>query len=132
MDGMSKILVVDDEVDFVELISFNFRCRGHEVLTAPNGLEALHHARRLLPDVIVMDVMMPGMDGFTLCEELRNHQTTQSIPVIIYTALAGQIARLNGMDAGAVDYLVKPFKMEQLVTRVEKVLERQKIKSPGL
>jgi DNA-binding response OmpR family regulator len=129
MNGMSKILVVDDENDFVELVSFNLKHRGHEVLTALSGLEALKQARRFLPDTIVMDVMMPGIDGFSVCEILRNQPVTKAIPVIMYTALTGQIARMNGIQAGADDYLIKPFKMQELVARVEKALERRKSKT---
>ena len=126
---MSKILLVDDENDFVELISFNLKRRGHEVLTALSGLEALKQARRFLPDTIVMDVMMPDIDGFSICEILRNQPVTKTIPVIMYTALTGQIARMNGIQAGADDYLMKPFKMQELVARVEKALEGRKSKT---
>ena len=131
MNAMSRILVVDDENDFAELVSFNLKSRGHEVLTAASGMDALTHAQRLLPDVIVLDVMMPGIDGFSICGVLRNQPVTKAIPVIMYTALTGQIARLNGLEAGADDYLTKPLKMQELVTRVEKLLERQRSNALG-
>ena len=126
MNIMSKILVVDDEHDFAELVSFNLKSRGHEVLTAVSGIDALTRAQRLLPDLIVMDVMMPGIDGFSICAILRNQPATKAIPIIMYTALTGQIARLNGLEAGADDCLTKPFKLKDLVIRVEKLLHQQK------
>ena len=124
MNIMSKILVVDDENDFAELVAFILKSRGHKVLTAVSGIEALTHAQRLLPDVIVMDVMTRGIDGFSICAVLRNQPATKAIPIIMYTALTGQIARLNGLEAGADDYLTKPFKLQELVTRVERLLDR--------
>ena len=118
--------MVDDESDFAELISFNLKQRGHEVHTALSGLEAVTQAPKLGPDLIVMDVMMPGIDGFSLCEILRNQPFANRIPVVMYTALAGQIAQLNGFEAGADEFLTKPFRIQELVGRVEKLLQRRR------
>jgi CheY-like chemotaxis protein len=118
-----KILVVDDEPDVVELISFNLRTRGYETFTANNGLEALLKARRFRPDLVVLDVMMDGMDGLSVCEVLRTQPSTRSIPVIMVTAAAGEIARLNSLAAGAADFLTKPFSPQELVRRIGRVLE---------
>jgi len=120
---MSRILVVDDERDFAELVSFNLKQRGHEVLTTLNGLDAVNQAQKLLPNLIVMDVMMPSIDGFSLCEILRSKSSTKSIPVVMYTALSGSIAQLNGFDAGADEFLTKPFRIQELVERMEELLQ---------
>jgi two-component system alkaline phosphatase synthesis response regulator PhoP len=118
-----KILVVDDEPDVVELISFNLCTRGYETITARNGLEALIKARRFQPDLVVLDVMMDGMDGLSVCEILHTQPSTKSIPVIIVTAAAGEIARLNSIAAGAADFLTKPFSPQELVRRIGRILE---------
>jgi DNA-binding response OmpR family regulator len=118
-----KILVVDDEPDVVELISFNLRTRGYETIEASNGLEALIKARKFQPDLVVLDVMMDGLDGLSVCEVLRSQVTTKSIPVIMVTAAAGEMARLNSLEAGAADFLTKPFSPQELARRVGRVLE---------
>ena len=104
-----KILVVDDEPDVVELIGFNLRTRGYEVLTAHDGLEALLKARRFLPDLVVLDVMMDGMDGLSVCEILHAQPSTRAIPVIILTAATGEMAKLNSYAAGASDLFLLRF-----------------------
>ncbi len=119
-----KILVVDDEPDVVELITFNLRTRGFETFTASNGLEALIKARRFQPDLVVLDVMMDGLDGLSVCEILHTQPATKSIPVIMVTAAAGEIARLNSLAAGAVDFLTKPFSPQELVRRIGTALEK--------
>lgn len=119
-----KILVVDDEPDVVELITFNLRTRGYETVTASNGLEALIKARKFQPDLVVLDVMMDGLDGLSVCEILRTQPHTKSIPVIMVTAAAGEIARLNSVAAGAADFLTKPFSPQELVRRIGGVLEK--------
>ncbi len=118
-----KILVVDDEPDVVELISFNLRTRGYDTIAASNGLEALIQARRFQPDLVVLDVMMDGLDGLSVCEVLRSQAATKSIPVIMVTAAAGEMARLNSLAAGAADFLTKPFSPQELARRVGRVLE---------
>jgi len=123
MRGMSeRILVVDDEPDVVELIGFNLRRHGYEVVSAHNGLEALLKARRVQPDLVVLDVMMDGMDGLSACEILRAQPSTRNIPVIILTAAAGEMARLNSVAAGAVDFMTKPFSPLELITKVRRIL----------
>lgn len=119
----AKILVVDDEPDVVELIGFNLQARGYEVIAARNGLEALLKARRCQPDLIVLDVMMDGMDGLSVCEILRAQPSTKTIPVIIVTAAAGEMARLNSFSAGATDFMTKPFSPLDLVRKVGRILE---------
>jgi len=118
-----RILVVDDEPDVVELIGFNLRSRGYEVISASNGLEALLKTRRFHPDLVVLDVMMDGMDGLSVCEILRTQPATRSMPVIIVTAAAGEMAKLNSFSAGATDFMTKPFSPQDLVRKVGRLLE---------
>lgn len=125
-----KILVVDDEPDVVELIGFNLRSHGYEVISAKDGLEALLKARRFLPDLVVLDVMMDGMDGLSVCEILRTQPSTKTIPVIIVTAAAGEIAKLNSFEAGAADFMTKPFSPHELVRKIGRLLE-SRIRHPA-
>lgn len=118
----ATILVVDNEPDVVELIGFNLRIHDYEVVSACDGLEGLHKARRFHPDLIVLDVMMDGMDGFSVCEILRAQPSTKDIPIIIVTAAVGEMARLNSVAAGASDFVSKPFSPSSLVHRIEQLL----------
>ncbi len=120
----AKILVVDDEADFVELISFNLKQEGYEVITANTGLDGLFKARCFLPDLIVLDLMMEGIDGYSVCEILRRQLSTKTMPIIIVTAIAGQLARLNGLAVGADDFLSKSCGPRELLRRVADVLQR--------
>ena len=114
---------MDDEQDMVDLLRYNLSQRGYEVLSAASGLEAFHKARREHPDLVLLDLMLDGMDGFAVCEILRQHPATANLPVIMLTALAGEMTRLNGLDSGADDFITKPFSPDKLVERVEKVFE---------
>ena len=127
----AKILVVDDEQDFVELISFNLREHGFEVLAASNGLGALFKVQRFLPDLIVLDVMMEGIDGFSVCEVIRRQPATKTIPIIMVTAATGQIARLNGLACGANEFMTKPFSPRELVRRAEAILQQRAGRTQG-
>jgi DNA-binding response OmpR family regulator len=126
---LTRILVVDDERDVVELITFNLRKRGYDVIAASNGLEGLVQARRHLPDLIVLDVMMDGMDGLSVCEVLRSQPSTRSIPVILLTAAVGEIARLNGIAAGADEFMTKPFSPARLAQKIEEILRTEAAKN---
>ena len=117
-----KILVVDDEPDIVELVAFNLEAEGYEVITATNGLEALNAARSSLPDLIVLDLMLPELDGLSVCEILRRLPSTAPIPVIMLTAWKGELSRIIGLDTGAEDYITKPFSPRDLVARVNHAL----------
>lgn len=127
-----KVLVVDDEPDVVELICFNLRTRGYDTISASNGLEALLKARQQRPDLVVLDVMMDGMDGLSVCEILHNQASTRTLPVIIVTAAAGEMARLNSLAAGAADFLTKPFSPQELVRRIGLILQPRRSESPGV
>jgi two-component system alkaline phosphatase synthesis response regulator PhoP len=117
-----KILVVDDDVEILELLRFNLKQAGFSIGTAMNGVEALKKARSILPDLVVLDLMMPELDGFAVCEILRRDQVTAAIPIIMLTALSSQLGRLAGFDAGATDYLTKPFSPRTVVSRVQMLL----------
>lgn len=120
------ILVIDDEPDAVELIEFNLKNAGFQVKTAADGAEALAKARSILPSLIVLDVMLPEMDGFEICKLLRRDANTAAIPIIMLTAKAAEIDRVLGLELGADDYLTKPFSPRELVLRIKKLLERRK------
>ena len=117
-----KILVVDDDADLIELIRFNLKRAGFSIGTASNGLEALKKARSIRPDLIVLDLMMPELDGFAVCEILRREKATCSIPIIILTALSGELGRMSGFECGATEYLTKPFSPKAVVARIQNLL----------
>lgn len=118
-----KILVVDDDAELVELLSFNLKQAGYAIGTATNGVEAIKKARSLTPDLILLDVMMPELDGFAVCEILRRDSATASTPIMMLTALSSELGRLAGLGAGATDFLSKPFSIRLLVGRIEKLLK---------
>jgi CheY-like chemotaxis protein len=117
------ILVVDDEPDVVELIEVNLTPRGYNVTAAYDGLEAVLKAQRTKPDLIVLDVMMEGMDGLSVCEALHAQPATRNIPVIILTAATGEMARMSSFAAGAADFVSKPFSPQDLCRRIARLLE---------
>ncbi len=118
------ILTVDDEADIVELINFNLREAGYRVLDASTGTAAVKIAQRFLPDLILLDLMLPEMDGLTVCEFLRQTPATAHIPIIIVTAWSNEQSRILGLELGAADYVIKPFSPRELVLRVNNVLDR--------
>lgn len=120
----AKILVVDDEPDALELVEFNLRQAGYEVTGAEDGAEAIEKARASLPDLIVLDVMLPEMSGIEVCKVLRRDPTTARIPIILLTAKASEMDRVLGLELGADDYVTKPFSPRELVLRVKNVLQR--------
>ncbi len=119
-----KVLVVEDDPDQLEVTRLSLKAAGFAIGTAADGVEALKKARTVSPDLILLDVMMPGMDGFAVCETLRENPATASIPVLMLTGLCSHISQLVAFDAGATDYLIKPFVPEELVSKVEKLLSR--------
>ena len=119
-----KILVVDDDAELVELVCFNLKQAGYDIGTAANGVEALKKAHSLMPDLIILDVMMPELDGFAVCEILRRDPTTASIPIIMLTALSSELGRMAGLGSGATDFLSKPFSPRLLVERIEELLKK--------
>ena len=119
-----RILVVDDDPDILQFVKMNLELEGFEAETAPSGKVALEDAKTSPPDLILLDVMMPEMDGLTVLRRLRNSPATANVPVIILTAKALAEDRVRGLDLGADDYITKPFDLEELVARVRTVLRR--------
>ncbi len=119
-----KILVVDDEKTLQETLSYNLIKQGYEVVSASDGLSAIHIARQEHPDLIILDIMLPGMDGLEVCRILRKEMNT---PVIMLTARDDEIDRVVGLEVGGDDYLTKPFSMRELIARVKAMLRRAHI-----
>ncbi len=119
-----KILVVDDEPEAVELVEFNLKQAGYDVISAADGAEALKKARQVLPSLIVLDLMLPEVDGLEVCKMLRRDPATAGLPIIMLTAKAAEIDRILGLELGADDYLTKPFSPRELVLRIKKILQR--------
>jgi len=122
---MTKILVVDDEPDAIELIEFNLKNAGYRVLTATDGAEAIQKAKFHLPALILLDVMIPEVDGLDVCKILRRDPTTASIPIILLTAKAAEIDRVLGLELGADDYVTKPFSPRELLLRMKNLIKRR-------
>lgn len=120
------ILVVEDEIDILELVDFNLRTAGFDVLRASDGLEGLRMAREYNPDLVVLDLMLPELEGQEVCRRLKQNEKTRLIPVLMLTALASETDRIVGFELGADDYLTKPFSPRELVLRVKAILRRSK------
>ena len=119
-----KILLVDDEVDILEFISYNLEKEGYTVYTAKNGLEAISIAEKKLPHLIILDVMMPEMDGIAACEELRKIPALKNTIIAFLTARGEDYSQIAGFEAGADDYITKPVRPKVLVSRVKALLKR--------
>lgn len=117
-----KILVVDDNAELLELLALSIKSAGYAIATATDGLDALQKARTIEPDLIVLDLILPEMDGFAVCESLRRSSDTSKIPVIVLTGLCSQFARYNGMESGATDFICKPVTPSDLLARIEKLV----------
>ena len=120
----SKILVVDDEPEAVELVEFNLKQAGFAVVTAADGARGAEKGAHRSPNLIVLDLMLPEMDGFEVCKMLRRDPATAAFPIIMLTAKAAEIDRVLGLELGADDYVTKPFSPRELVLRVKKILHR--------
>jgi two-component system, OmpR family, alkaline phosphatase synthesis response regulator PhoP len=118
------ILVIDDEKDLIELVSYNLGKEGFAVRSAPNGEAGLASAISDLPDLILVDLMMPGMDGLEVCRRLRSNARTAATPIIMLTAKSAESDRVVGLELGADDYVTKPFSPRELAARVKAVLRR--------
>lgn len=121
---MHRILIVEDEQDIADLIGFNLQRAGFGVLKAHDGLQGIEVAQKERPDLIVLDLMLPGRDGYGVFRELRRDSRTADIPVIMLTARAQTEDRIQGLEAGADDYLTKPFSPKELLLRVQAILKR--------
>jgi two-component system alkaline phosphatase synthesis response regulator PhoP len=123
-----KILLVDDEPDILEFVGYNLRKEGFQVFTSSNGIEALKVAEEVSPHLIILDVMMPEMDGIETCEELRKHTKLKDVIIAFLTARGEDYSQIAGFDAGGDDYITKPIKPKVLVSRVNALLKRVDLK----
>jgi phosphate regulon transcriptional regulator PhoB len=124
MNSRGKILVVDDEPDIVELVSYNLQKEGFLVSSAPDGAEALAKIRKERFDFVILDLMLPDMPGMEICRVLRNDAKTRSLPVIMLTAKGEEVDKVLGLEVGADDYLTKPFSPRELIARIRAVMRR--------
>jgi two-component system, OmpR family, phosphate regulon response regulator PhoB len=121
---MKTILVIEDERDLLELIAYNLEKEGYRVVTALDGISGLDAARSARPDLIVLDLMLPGMMGIDVCKTIKKSEKTSKIPIVMLTAKGEEIDRVVGFEVGADDYVVKPFSSRELVLRIKAVLRR--------
>ncbi len=121
-----KVLVIDDAENIVEFVKLGLKYEGFQVEGASNGPEGLAAAQRLDPALVILDLMLPGMDGLEVCRRLRSNPTTQDVPILMLTAKDEIRDRITGLDTGADDYLTKPFSFDELMARIRAVLRRQR------
>lgn len=124
-----KILVVDDEPNIIELLKMNLESSGYEVLEASTGMEAITKTNSFLPDLVLLDLMLPDIDGLQVCGMLKKNQVTQDIPIIMITAKSEESDKVQGLTIGAYDYITKPFGISELEARIKNVLRRSEKKS---
>ena len=125
-----KILVVDDEEHILELISFNLTNNGYKVIKANNGIDAVRLAIEEKPKLILLDLMIPGKDGYDVCREVRSNSEIRNIPIIMLTAKSEELDKILGLELGADDYITKPFSVRELLARVKAVLRRFSVVEP--
>jgi len=121
---MEKILIVEDELTLTDNLANRLREEGYSVIISPNGENGLEKARTELPDLIVLDIMLPGLDGLSLCRILRRDKATENIPIIMLTARGMEVDKIVGLESGADDYLVKPVALGEFLARVRAVMRR--------
>jgi two-component system, OmpR family, phosphate regulon response regulator PhoB len=121
---MAHVLLVDDEPDLLSLLEFNLRAAGFETAVVTTGEQALAHARRRVPDLVLLDLMLPDVSGTEVCRQLKADERTRHVPVVMLTARGGEVDRVVGLEVGADDYVTKPFSVRELVLRVGAVLRR--------
>lgn len=119
-----KVLIIDDEEHIVELIKYNLESSGYKTYEAYNGIDGLKIARKELPDLILLDLMLPGIDGLEVCKRLRADDKLKQVPIIMLTAKSEEIDKILGLELGADDYITKPFSIRELNARIKAVLRR--------
>ena len=123
------ILIVDDEEDIIELIKYNLKAEGYSILTAEAGEQAIKIAKQSRPDLIILDLMLPGMDGLEVTRYLRNNEATRDMPIVILTAKGDESDIITGLELGANDYISKPFSPKVLTARIRAILRRRRKES---
>ena len=119
-----RILIVEDNSELLELLRLSLKQAGFKVLTASNGVSALESARSAAPDLVVLDLVLPELDGFAVCEILRREPATSAIPIVILTGLSTEFGRLAGLASGADEYVMKPVGAEMLISKIKHLLRR--------
>ncbi len=127
----NKILIVDDNADLLTVLRLGFSKSGFVVRTANNGAEALKKVRSFAPNLILLDLIMPEMDGFAVCETLKRNRDTADIPIVVLSGLSSQLSRFAGLESGADEYLTKPFNFSEILARVKSVLEHSTTDRPA-
>ena len=120
-----KVLIVDDEEHILELLKFNLSNAGYRVSTANNGVDAVSFAKEVKPDLILLDLMLPGLDGFDVCKEVKRNKETSKAAIIMLTAKGEELDKILGLELGADDYMTKPFSIRELLARAKAVLRRR-------
>ena len=128
--GNRKILIIEDDRDIVEMITYNLKADGYEVLSAFTGKDGITVARRERPDLIILDIMLPVMDGFEVCRVLKSAEATACVPIIILSAKSQETDKIVGLELGADDYVTKPFSPRELIARIKAVLRRNQERQP--
>ena len=126
-----KILVVEDDTDLLEMLRLTFKGAGFSIATATNGIEALKKVRSLRPDLVVLDLVLPELDGFAVCETLRKDCATASLPIVMLTGLSSEFTRFAGLESGATDYVTKPVTPAELVSKVNYCLRHTAAAAPA-
>lgn len=124
MSEIQHILVVEDDVDTAEMLTSYFEAQGYQVMSAVWGEDALRIAQEVVPDLVVLDIRLPDIDGYEVCRRLREHRRTEQVPIIFLTERRERTDRLTGLELGAVDYITKPFDIQELRLRVRNALRR--------
>ncbi|MCK4863608.1 MAG: response regulator [Dehalococcoidales bacterium] len=125
-----KILVIEDDPAISRLVDYSLRHEGYAVVSASNGLEGIRKAHNDRPDLIILDVMLPGMDGFEICHRLRAEPDTAQLPILMFSAKAQEVDKDTGLKVGADDYLTKPAAPAEIISRVEALLAKKKRAAP--
>ena len=123
----AKILIVEDDEDILEMIAYNLKKESYKVLTALDGEKAVLEAKKKQPDLIILDLMLPGIDGLDVCKTLKKDEATARIPIIMVTAKSQEVDKIVGLELGADDYITKPFSPKELLARIKAVLRRYKM-----
>jgi two-component system alkaline phosphatase synthesis response regulator PhoP len=121
---MAKLLIIEDERDIVQALEYNLKKEGYSVSKAYDGIQGLKLIKDLSPDLIILDLMLPGVDGLEICRQVKKDPKTENLPVIMLTAKGAEADKVVGLEVGADDYIVKPFSMRELIARVRAVLKR--------
>ncbi len=119
-----RILIIDDEMNIVELLKYNLEANGYKVIYALTGKEGLTYSLQNKPDLILLDIMLPEVDGFDICKEIKKNNDTENIPIIMLTAKSEEFDKILGLELGADDYITKPFSVRELLARIKVVLRR--------